>query len=215
MQTRMERPRVDMPGCIPASAGTCMCTCTSTCICCARMVCPSLLPLPSACSFARFCPAGAAKAGGFERGSRSSRGQRPQAPRGGRQRWRRGTASTAGHYRGPVVLAERYARCEPGGCWPLCMRLCVPVCIAQLPAQHPALVCAQCRAVQCSAHKPRCLARCPASPLQAIGRVIRHRRDYGAIILCDERFRAPVSCPAGHAGHALPVAPALVQLCYV
>ncbi|PRW44978.1 Regulator of telomere elongation helicase 1 [Chlorella sorokiniana] len=26
---------------------------------------------------------------------------------------------------------------------------------------------------------------------QAVGRVIRHRRDYGAIILCDERFRAP------------------------
>lgn len=26
---------------------------------------------------------------------------------------------------------------------------------------------------------------------QAIGRVIRHRKDYGAIILCDERFGAP------------------------
>jgi Rad3-related DNA helicase len=28
--------------------------------------------------------------------------------------------------------------------------------------------------------------------LQAIGRCIRHRHDYGAIILADERFRAPV-----------------------
>lgn len=26
---------------------------------------------------------------------------------------------------------------------------------------------------------------------QAIGRVIRHRHDYGAIILCDERFFTP------------------------
>lgn len=26
---------------------------------------------------------------------------------------------------------------------------------------------------------------------QAIGRVIRHRYDYGAIILCDERFSSP------------------------
>ena len=26
---------------------------------------------------------------------------------------------------------------------------------------------------------------------QAMGRVIRHRHDYGAIILCDERFQAP------------------------
>lgn len=29
---------------------------------------------------------------------------------------------------------------------------------------------------------------------QAVGRVIRHRRDYGAIILADERFRQPVRC---------------------
>ena len=31
---------------------------------------------------------------------------------------------------------------------------------------------------------------------QAMGRVIRHRYDYGAIILCDERFKArsPASC---------------------
>ena len=28
---------------------------------------------------------------------------------------------------------------------------------------------------------------------QAMGRVIRHRRDYGAIILCDERFKGEVS----------------------
>ena len=26
---------------------------------------------------------------------------------------------------------------------------------------------------------------------QAMGRVIRHRHDYGAIIMCDERFQAP------------------------
>ena len=26
---------------------------------------------------------------------------------------------------------------------------------------------------------------------QAMGRVIRHRRDYGAIIMCDERFQTP------------------------
>ena len=26
---------------------------------------------------------------------------------------------------------------------------------------------------------------------QAMGRVIRHRRDYGAIIMCDERFQSP------------------------
>ena len=26
---------------------------------------------------------------------------------------------------------------------------------------------------------------------QAMGRVIRHRRDYGAVIMCDERFQAP------------------------
>ena len=28
---------------------------------------------------------------------------------------------------------------------------------------------------------------------QAVGRVIRHRHDFGAILLCDERFKAPVS----------------------
>ena len=41
---------------------------------------------------------------------------------------------------------------------------------------------------------------------QAVGRVIRHRRDYGAIILCDERF-------SGHIGHLSKWLQPHVQLC--
>lgn len=47
--------------------------------------------------------------------------------------------------------------------------------------------------MQAHAHTP---CTCTGD-LQAVGRVIRHRRDYGAIILADERFRQPVRRPTG------------------
>lgn len=33
---------------------------------------------------------------------------------------------------------------------------------------------------------------------QAVGRVIRHRNDFGAIILCDERYTSQTQPKAGH-----------------
>lgn len=147
------------------------------------LTCTCAAPLKS------YHAAGAPQARHPERGSLRA----PQE--GGWRRWR--CAAATWPQRRPVVLSKRPEGCEPGGAgacgaaswWVVCHTVQGSPCCGSMPA---------CPRACLPVRLPACISlpsvSCLCLPFQAVGRVIRHRRDYGAIILCDERFKSPVRC---------------------
>lgn len=138
------------------------------------------------------CGAGAAEAGSAERGPCCAAQAPRRRPQQRRQRQRR--SSRPGPVWGPVVLSERHAGSQSGGVRVFSSSAALfgglPILICQVQRWVHSLLCAELPPSTAEQPEPPCPLSSTIS--QAVGRVIRHRRDYGAIILCDERFRAPV-----------------------